>query len=442
MSDPSLPPTTRLTQAQARRIALAAQGFARPLPARDIARRDLLRVFDHVGLIQIDSVNVLVRSHFLPGFSRLGPYQPKLLEDLAYGRRRQLFEYWGHEASLIPLHLYPLMRWRMARAAEGRGIYGGLARFAGEKAAYIEQVYEEVAQRGPLGGGELSDESRGEGGWWGWSDGKKALEFLFWSGRITTAARRNFERLYDLTERVIPADILSLPVPSAAAAQRGLLEISARAMGIATERDLRDYFRLDTTETKLRLLELVEEGVLQPVEVKGWRDPAYLHKDARIPRKIRAQALLTPFDSLVWHRDRAHRLFDFHYRLEIYTPAEKRIHGYYVLPFLLGDRLVARVDLKSDRALSSLRVQGVHCEEDVSADEVLAPLAVELRRLSSWLGLSEVVVSREGELAEGLRTSLGRATAFVPAEPGGGASPLGQEEGFGDEADLKGTPRA
>ena len=387
-----------ISAAEARRIALAAQGFADRRPTAPSARH-VRRLFGRVGLIQIDSVNVLVRSHYLPGFSRLGAYDPALLEDAAYGRRRHLFEYWGHEASLIPLDLQPSLRWRMERAARGEGIYGGLARFGRERADFIETVYEEFVQRGAMGAGELTECGKGEGGWWGWSDGKRAAEFLFWAGRITTATRRGFERVYDLTERVLPAEIVARPTPRVDEAQRTLLKVAAAALGVATERDLRDYFRLDVAETKLRLAELEEAGELIPVTVKGWERAAWMAAGARVPRRIRAQALLSPFDSLVWERDRAERLFGFRYRLEIYTPAENRVHGYYVLPFLLGDRLVARVDLKADRAAGLLRVMGAHPEAKADQGAVAAAIAEELRSMAGWLGLRDVAVHERGALS-------------------------------------------
>ncbi len=290
-----------------------------------------------------NSVSAVVRSHYLPLFSRLGAYQRPLLDGLAYGgRRRRLFEYWGHEASLLPIALQPLLRWRMARARDGRGIYGGLARFARERAPFIDAVLKEVATRGPLAAGELTEGGRGEGGWWGWSDGKTALEYLFWTGQLTTAYRRGFERVYDLTERVLAPEILAQPTPEPAEAQRELVAMAARALGVATAADLRDYFRMDVAETRLRIAELEEAGRLAPVTVEGWDRPAWLDPMATVPRRAEACALLSPFDSLVWDRARTERLFGFRYRLELYTPAHKRTHGYYVLPFLLGDRLVAQ----------------------------------------------------------------------------------------------------
>jgi uncharacterized protein YcaQ len=397
-----------LSIGEARRIALAAQGFAglRSAPA---TRRALARAIKSLGLLQLDSVNVLVRSHYLPLFSRLGGYAMSDLDRLARpGRRRALFEYWGHEASLLPVELQPLLRWRMARAARGQDIYKGMANFARERRDYVERVHAEIAARGPLSAGELSDGGRGRGSWWGWSHGKHALEFLFWAGRVTTAERRGFERVYDLTERVLPPDVLTAPTPDEADAQRALIELSARACGIATEPDLRDYFRLDPADSKARVAELVELGRLRPVTVEGWRDRAYLHGDAAIPRAVTARALLSPFDSLIWMRARIERLFGFHYRLAFYTPAAKRTHGYYVLPFLLDERLTARVDLKADRRRGRLSVLAAHGEPAITAGAVAEALAGELRGMADWLGLPVVHVGRRGDLMPALRVAMRR----------------------------------
>jgi uncharacterized protein YcaQ len=392
-----------LSRAEARRVALAAQGFAAARPNGTVDARHVRRVLDRVGLLQIDSVNVLVRSHYLPLHARLGSYPTALLDRLAYAKRRSLFEYWGHEASLLPLALQPLMRWRMERAEQGVGMYRGLARFGLEKADYVRRVLAEVTDRGPIAAGELSGGSRGEGGWWGWSEGKMALEFLFWAGRVTTAQRRNFERIYDLPERVLPAELLAMATPSAADAQRRLIGLAAKALGVATERDLRDYFRLPPADARLRVAELVEAGELVPVRVEGWDRPAFLEREARLPRRIAAAALLSPFDSLIWERDRAERLFDFHYRIALYTPAALRTHGYYVLPFLLGDRLVARVDLKSDRAAGRLLVQASHAEAGIDPAAVAEPLHRELSALARWLGLESLAIADRGDLAPALR---------------------------------------
>lgn len=393
-----------LSLAEARRIALAAQGFADRRPATRGDRRHIGRVLDRVALLQIDSVNVLVRSHYLPLFSRLGAYPTELLDRLAYGRKpRALFEYWGHEASLLPVALQPLFRWRMARAAQGDRIYKGIARFGDENRAYIGRVLAEVRDRGALAVSDLSEGARNQGSWWGWGEGKTALEWLFYAGKVTTATRRGFERVYDLPERVLPAEILAEPAPRADEAQRRLTEIAARAHGIATEPDLRDYFRLSPEDGKARVAELVEAGRLKPVHVEGWKEPAYLHVDAAIPRRLSAQALLSPFDPVVWRRPRAERLFDFHYRIGLYTPKEKRTHGYYVLPFLLGNRLVARVDLKADRQGRRLQVLGAYPENHAKVADMAEPLRQELGRMAAWLGLDGVQVTARGTLGHALR---------------------------------------
>ena len=395
-----------ISAGQARRIALAAQGFVDPRPTGVPDRRALRRVLSRVGLLQIDSVNVLVRSHYLPLFSRLGPYPVGLLDRAAYRAPRELFEYWGHEASLLPVTTQPLLRWRMARWEDEA--WGGMRRIAQDKPAFVSWVLDEVRDRGPLSAGEIEhDAPRPTDGWgWNWTETKRALEWLFWSGQVTTATRRGFERRYDLPDRVLPAAVLATPTPTAAEAQRGLIEIAARAFGIATERDLRDYFRLRPAESRFAVAALVEEGRLLPVRVQGWPAPAYLHAQARLPRWVRTRALLSPFDSLVWERSRTERLFGMRLRLEIYTPAAKRVHGYYVLPFLLGDTLVARVDLKADRQAGVLRVQGAHCDGSVEPAEVAAELAAELASMVQWLGLDAVSVTDRGDLAPALCAAL------------------------------------
>ena len=384
-------PLDSLSLPDARRIALSAQGFGRARPAGEIAKAGVVRAVRALGVLQIDSVNVLVRSHYVPLYSRLGNYAMSLLDEAAYGgRRRQLFEYWGHEASLLPVELQPLLRWRMQRAKNGDGTWGNVARFGREQAQFCAEVLARIRREGPLGASAIEVGARRQGGWWGWSEGKIALEYLFWSGQVTTHSRRGFERMYDLTERVLPRSVIESPTPAPADAQRELLRIAARALGVATERDLRDYFRLSLADAKTRIAELVEARELRPVQVEGWKSPGYLAARAKMPTRIDARALLSPFDSLVWFRDRLQRLFDFHYRIEIYTPAHKRVHGYYVLPFLLGDRLVARVDLKAERAAGTLRVIATHYEPGVQRHEVAAQLRDELQLLARWLGLAGV----------------------------------------------------
>ncbi|MBV9835663.1 MAG: YcaQ family DNA glycosylase [Alphaproteobacteria bacterium] len=394
-----------LSAATARRIALAAQGFAEARPEGPIGIRQIRRLIDRLGLLQIDSVNVLARAHYLPLFSRLGPYDTALLDRLAWGgRKRTLFEYWGHEASLLPMSNHPLMRWRMERvSAGGSGFKTWMMRYGKERRAFIDSVHKEIEARGPLSAADLTEGGKGAGKWWGWSEGKQAVEWLFMAGHVTTAGRRGaFERVYDLTERVIPADVMALPTPDDAEAQRALLLIAAGALGVATEYDLRDYFRLGPADTKARLAELVEAGALLPVKVEGWSHGAYLDPQAHFARRIEARALLVPFDPLIWERDRAERLFSFRYRIEIYTPVEKRQFGYYVLPFLLGDRLVARVDLKSDRATSRLLVHAAHLEDGATPAEVAGPLRAELRLMADWLGLESVAVTPTGSLGRAL----------------------------------------
>lgn len=395
--------TEILSLKTARRIALAAQGFGRTRPVgpgrshvRDIVRK--------LGVVQIDSVNVVTRTHYLPAFSRLGDYPREALEAEAWGARRSLFEYWGHEASLMPMELQPLFRWRMEKARDG-AMWTGLARFGREKRDYIDGVLDEIERRGPVTGGDFAEGPRGQPGWWSWSDGKRALEWLFWAGMITTKTRRGFERVYDLTERALPARIVDLPTPDPADAQREMIRIAARALGVATEADLRDWFRMPLAETRARIAELVEAGELTPVIVKGWRQTAYMAPGARTPRKVAGQALLSPFDNLIWARDRTERLFGVRVRLEIYTPAHKREHGYYVLPFLEDEAITARVDLKSDRKAGQLLVQAAWREPDASPDTA-ARLADELKRMAGWLGLEGVTVVGKGDLAEALEGAL------------------------------------
>jgi uncharacterized protein YcaQ len=406
--------TQRLSGAAARRIALAAQGFADPRPSGRVDARHLRKVLARIAILQIDSVNVFSRTHYLPLFARLGPYPRELLDTLtahtAGPVRRELFEYWAHEASLVPVELEPLLRWRMQRATADA--WGGMRRIARDNPTLLDDVMTLVAQQGPIRAGEtgIARPVRTPGQMWNWHDGKVALEFLFWAGRVTAARRVNFERHYDLPERVLPAAVLAVPTPTVEAAQRELVRIAARACGVATEPDLGDYFRLPRADSKARVAELVDAGELLATEVDGWQAPAYLWPAARRPRRVSARALLSPFDSLIWFRERTERLFGFRYRIEIYTPAPKRVYGYYVLPFLLGESLVARVDLKSDRQAGVLRVQAAHLEDGADPYYVAAELAEELAVTAQWLGLSGVVVMPRGDLAPDLAKAVAHAS--------------------------------
>jgi uncharacterized protein YcaQ len=389
---------TEITLGQARRLAIAAQGLQSARPSARITRRHLRGVVQRIGLLQIDSVSTVVRAHYLPLWSRLGSYDRSLLEGM-YG---ELFEYWAHEASLLPVTEQPLFRWRMERAAAGQGIYAGLVKFAREQESFIGTVLDRVTDDGPLAASDLGE--RGAGGWWGWSPTKRAMEWLFWTGQVAVSGRRtSFERVYDLPERVLPAAVLNAPTPSAHEAHRELILLSAGALGVATEGDLRDYFRLPVADTAAAIRDLVAGGELAGVRVRGWQKEAYLLPGTTLPRRGAPGTLLAPFDPLVWHRPRVERLWDLILRLEIYTPAAKRIHGYYVLPFLLGDRIVARVDLKTDRALGVLQVHAAHAEPGVDVEATCHALARELQQMAGWLGVGSVVVGSGGDLAAALR---------------------------------------
>ncbi len=400
----------RLSLAGARRIALAAQGFGRPRPARPPSVNQIATLVTRLGALQLDSVNVFSRSHYMPVFSRLGPYERARLDRIAgHGTGkidRRLIEYWAHEASLIPLELHPLFRWRMADV--DREAWGSISRIAREEPELVAQTLELVVEQGPIRArdtGAVRPPPRA-GHMWNWHKGKVALEHLFFTGRVAAARRVNFERLYDTVERVVPDAIRNRPTPPESDAQRELVRVAARALGVATEPDLGDYFRLPRAASKARVAELVDAGELLAVQVEGWTAPAYLWPAARQPRRANARALLSPFDSLIWFRQRTERLFDFRYRIEIYTPASKRVHGYYVLPFLLGETLVARVDLKSDRQRGALLVQGAFAQPDVDRAHVAVELSLELRLVARWLELERVVVARRGDLAGQLAAAL------------------------------------
>ncbi len=359
------------------------------------------RVLGRVGLLQLDSVNVVVRAHYLPLFSRLGPYPAELIDDLAY-RRRKLVECWAHVASLVPTEHYPLFRHRM----DTQPMWRSLRQTEAEHPGYVEAVYAEVERHGPLSIGDLEDGGPRTGPWWGYGKGKLALEWLFMSGRLAIADRRNFTRYYDLTERVIPAEVLAAPAPDEAAAHRELVRFAVRRLGIGAVDDIADYYRLGVRSAQPVLDELTAAGEVEPVRVAGLDKLHYLDHAARRPRRLRARALLSPFDPVVWHRARAERLYGFHYRIEIYVPAPDRRYGYYVMPFLLDEDLVARVDLKADRAAGVLRVPGAFLEDGRDRARVARELAAELRSMADWLRLDAVAVGRKGDLAGPLRAEI------------------------------------
>lgn len=421
--------TITLSLPEARRLAVAAQAFG-PKPARPTTAH-LRRLAAHLHAFQIDSVNVLVRAHYVPAFARLGPYPVETLDALAY-ERRELFEYWGHAACLMPVSLYPLLRYRMDKHREQTQAY-----MRSRRGAYMAQVYAEVAERGPLAAAELSNPGKRSGSWWGWGKGKAALEHLYHAGFIAIAGRRGFERRYDLIERVIPRAVLDAPAPPREEAMKHLICLGAKACGVGTLRDIAGYFEVDGWYDRLPVAwwwdrsggrtgrakplvgrlgaELVEEGRLLPARVEGWKDPAYVHPDARVPKSVDVRGLVTPFDSLVWAhgqgvengiRGRVHRLFGMQYTLEIYVPSHKRVYGYYVLPFLLGERLVARCDLKADRQRRVLMVQSAFLEPGQDARRVVPELASELRQMRNWLELDRLEVAARGDLAPRLRRAV------------------------------------
>ena len=395
--------SSSLDNSEARRIALAAQGFGQPKTDEASGWTAQNKELKRLHLLQIDSVNVLTRSHYLPLFSRLGNYDRTALDKrtLAY-KTRSHFECWAHEASLVRMELHPLMRWRMNRARKGDGIYKSMRDFAITEKAYLKNVIEFVRSHGPTAQSDLPDKSKGEGGWWGWSKGKLALETLFAQGLLTTAKRESFERFYDLPERVIPAEILNLQTPNEREAILQLIDLSGQALGIGTAFDLRDYFRLPVEDAKQATDDAVAAGILKPTTVEGWKAQAYLHRSAKIPRSINAHALVTPFDPICWDRDRTERLFNFHYRIELYTPQSKRKFGYYVLPFLLGEGFAGRVCLKADRDTGTLRANAIHFEDHLDQTETAIALAAELKRLAVWLKLPDIEIRKSGNLASAL----------------------------------------
>jgi uncharacterized protein YcaQ len=387
----------RLTLAQVRRAHIAAQGLATPRP-RTPDLRHLRRAMQTMGVLQIDSVNVVERAHQLTLFSRLGPYDPNLLWRAM--RQREIFEYWTHMASFVPIADFPLWRHRMEHHRQNP--WKRIHELNRQGAGYVDSVLRQVAERGPLTPSELDEPGERRGPWWGWADGKYVLEWLFESGMVAVSDRRNFERHYDLTERVIPESVRMVPAVPEAESHRTLLLRAAEKMAVGSARGLADYFRLPIVAARRLVAELAGEGALVPVEVSGWDEPLFMHPEARFPRTVAARALLNPFDPIVWFREHTERLYDFHYRIEIYTPAPKRRYGYYVFPFLLDDRLAARVDLKADRRAGTLLVLGAFLEAGADRGRVARELAIELGEMARWLGLGEIAVGSRGDLVREL----------------------------------------
>jgi len=391
---------------EARRIALHAQGFNDPRPTGRVDRRHLRRVMDRLGLVQIDSVNVLTRSHELPFLARLGTYDRTALASWLWGSG-EVFEYWGHEASLLPVSLQPLLRWRMADDHQ----WSGLAIFQKSNPGLDAAVLESILRLGPVTLGQL--EHLGDAikrrrarptDMWNWTPAKMAVEWHFWKGRVSAVRNpTTFERSYVDPAHVLPAEVLAAPTPSDDDAMKELLVRAARSHGVGTAKDLADYHRLPIVPARRLVAELAADGVIRQVAVEGWKHPAFLHPEAVLPRWVRASALLSPFDQVVWERDRALRLFDFHYRIEIYVPKAKRVHGYYVLPFLHDGRLVARLDLKADRQAGRLLVQSAYAEPTWDDDKDLPALLTRLEEMTQFLGLQDVQVADNGDLAPVLR---------------------------------------
>jgi hypothetical protein len=400
-----------LSIGQARRLALSSLGFGARKPAKAGAAH-VRATAKRLSAIQIDSVNVLARAHYMPTFSRYGPYPTAALDDLAHGKR-ELFEYWGHAACFLPIDLLPAIRWRMDGQLEG---WGGVDK---QRRAFIEAVHAKVASDGPLSAGQLDMGAKGTGNWWGWSDAKRAIEFLFRQGRVAIAGRRNFERLYDIPERVFPKHVLKAKPLPPDDGKKELLVRAARAMGVGTARDIAMYFHIDQwwdrarsngrrapAKTSVLFDELVEDGRLETVEVEGWKQPGYIVPGAKIPRTVDALAIVSPFDPVMWDRRWTKAVFGFDYQIEIYVPAPKRIYGYYVLPFLMGDGFAGRVDLKADRKASTLLVQTAWAETGRDPKAVAVALAGELRSVAEWLRLERIEVAPKGDLARTLAAAL------------------------------------
>ncbi|MFE9784070.1 winged helix-turn-helix domain-containing protein [Nocardia salmonicida] len=394
----------RMNAAQARRTALAAQGFGKRKPTNP-KRRAILDVVARTRLLQIDSVSAVVRAHYAPVFSRIGPYDRSLLDGAAWSdsakARRGLVEYWAHEAALIPVADWPLMRWRMAEYRHGR--WSGMRKVVERNPTLGKDILDVVTEVGAASAGEIErhlelDKPRPKGTWWNLSDTKMICEQLFAAGELSTARRVGFTRHYDLTERVVPADVLAREIGEEDAV-RELIRRSSRALGIATEADLRDYYRLARRRSAPAIADLVDAGELLPVDVDGWDAPAYLHPEAATPRRITGTALLCPFDPLIFFRPRTQRVFDFHYRIEIYTPEPERVHGYYVFPLLVDGKLVGRVDLRAERATGRLLAPAAFAEPGYATAETAQALRGALREMADWLELDEVVIGERGDLA-------------------------------------------
>jgi uncharacterized protein len=401
----------KISLAQGRRIALAAQGFNEPKPSGRIDRRHIRKVFDRIGVLQIDSVNVLTRSEELPIFARLGPHPRNLVREMEADG--ELFEYWAHEASLLPNAHQPLFRWKQQQVRDGYyKVWPNMARLRAEQPEFLEQIRLEVQARGPIAASELSrpsakPRSKDDRWGWRWDEAKTAVESLFWGGEVVGRRRANFEREYSVPPEREDEHEYGRQAFSERLARLELLRIASRCIGIGTEKDLADYHRLNLPAARPLIAELVENGELLPVSIDGWSPHLFLHPNAKIPRQINARALLSPFDSLIWERTRTEQLFGMRYRVEIYVPQAKRLHGYYVLPFLLGDELVARVDLKADRQAGELLVQSTWGEPGIDRGRVASELATELRSMATWLGLEKVVVKPVGDLYPVLKKVLG-----------------------------------
>jgi uncharacterized protein YcaQ len=392
----------RVSIEQARRIALAAQGFAEPRPKGKIDIRHLRKVVDRVGVVQLDSVNVVARAHFFPFFARLGNYPMDLANRLGW-ESGEMVEYWAHEAALLPVANWPLFRHRMDRNWH----WASMSKWMAENEAVMDQVVAEVRERGALRPSDLDSHANGERGpWWAWSDAKLALEALFFTGRLTVSRRMNFVRVYDLPERVLPGPVLNTEIEHDEAVRR-LLRMAVRHHGIGTVPDLADYYRMKATTSAPILRAMAEAGEIDNVEVPGWKGPVYMDPEARIPRAVKGIALLCPFDPVIWFRPRTERLFNFHYRIEIYTPPPKRTYGYYVFPILLDGELVGRIDLKGDRQAGLLRARGSYVEEGQDPKRIAGPLAEELGVMAEWLGLSNATVEKKGNLSAALGRALG-----------------------------------